>query len=127
MIIRKLGTLNQLLKEHDPTRDDVIVWTKNEVALETETEEGRKTIISIFRHFFPSFLPYHFVHNSGNNFSGHKKLCQLRNSAHCNINLADLIPRCKVYNTRLRQMKNLLENLYEICRRWSINPIHSSP
>ena len=55
MIIRKLGTLNQLLKEHDPTRDDVIVWTKKEVALETETEEGRKTIISIFRHFFPSF------------------------------------------------------------------------
>jgi hypothetical protein len=36
MIIRKLGTLNQLLKKHDPTRDDVIVWAKNEVALETE-------------------------------------------------------------------------------------------
>ena len=36
MIIRKLGTLNQLLKEHGPTRDNVIVWAKNEVALETE-------------------------------------------------------------------------------------------
>ena len=75
MIIRKLGTLNQLLKEHGPTRDDVIVWAKNEVALETETEEGRKTIISIFRRFFPPFLPYHFVHNSDNNFFGRKKLC----------------------------------------------------
>lgn len=29
--VRKLGTLEQLLKEHGPTRDDVIAWAKNEV------------------------------------------------------------------------------------------------
>ena len=35
-IVRKLGTLNQLIAEHGPTRDDVIAWAKNEVKLETE-------------------------------------------------------------------------------------------
>ena len=35
-IVRKLGTLNQLLAEHGPTRDDVLAWAKNEVMLETE-------------------------------------------------------------------------------------------
>ncbi len=28
--VRKLGTLEQLLKEHGPTRDDVIAWAKKE-------------------------------------------------------------------------------------------------
>ena len=31
MIVRKLGTLEQLLVEHGPTRDDVLAWAKNEV------------------------------------------------------------------------------------------------
>lgn len=35
-IIRKLGTLDKLLAEHGPTRDDVLAWAKNEVKLETE-------------------------------------------------------------------------------------------
>lgn len=35
-IVRKLGTLNELLAEHGPTRDDVIAWAKNEVKIETE-------------------------------------------------------------------------------------------
>lgn len=35
-IVRKLGTLNQLLAEHGPTRDDVLAWAKNKVMLETE-------------------------------------------------------------------------------------------
>lgn len=36
VIVRKLGTLNQLIVEHGPTRDDVLAWAKNEVRLETE-------------------------------------------------------------------------------------------
>ena len=28
MIVRKLGTLEQLLIEHGPTRDDVLAWAK---------------------------------------------------------------------------------------------------
>lgn len=36
VIVRKLGTLNQLIVEHGPTRDDVLAWAKNEVKLETE-------------------------------------------------------------------------------------------
>ena len=36
MIVRKLGTLEQLLIEHGPTRDDVLAWAKNEVKIETE-------------------------------------------------------------------------------------------
>lgn len=35
-IVRKLGTLEQLLPEHGPTRDDVVLWAKNEVKIETE-------------------------------------------------------------------------------------------
>lgn len=35
-IVRKLGTLEKLLVEHGPTRDDVVAWAKNEVKLETE-------------------------------------------------------------------------------------------
>ena len=27
-IVRKLGTLDQLLPEHGPTRDDVVAWAK---------------------------------------------------------------------------------------------------
>ena len=36
VIVRKLGTLNQLIVEHGPTRDDVLAWAKNEVKIETE-------------------------------------------------------------------------------------------
>ena len=35
VIIRKLGTLTDLLKEHGPTRDDVMVWAKEEARIET--------------------------------------------------------------------------------------------
>ena len=41
-IIRKLGTLEQLLPEHGPTRDDVLAWAKNEVKLETEKYKKEK-------------------------------------------------------------------------------------
>lgn len=47
MIIRKLGTLNQLLPEHGPTRDDVIAWAKNEVALETEKYKREKEALTV--------------------------------------------------------------------------------
>lgn len=35
-IIRKLGTLDLLIVEHGPTRDDVLTWAKNEVTIETK-------------------------------------------------------------------------------------------
>ena len=34
--VRKLGVLNELLKEHGPTRDDVMAWAREEARLETE-------------------------------------------------------------------------------------------
>ncbi len=34
-VIRKPGTLNDLLKEHAPTRDDVMAWAREETRLET--------------------------------------------------------------------------------------------
>lgn len=49
--VRKLGTLEQLLKEHGPTRDDVIAWAKNEVKIETEKykkENEAKTVLIPF-------------------------------------------------------------------------------
>ena len=51
VIVRKLGTLNQLLVEHGPTRDDVLAWAKNEVKLETEKykkEKEAKTVLIPF-------------------------------------------------------------------------------
>lgn len=46
VIVRKLGTLKELLPEHGPTRDDVMAWAKQEARLETlkykqELEEKR--------------------------------------------------------------------------------------
>ena len=35
VIVRKLGTLNDLLKEHGPTRDDVMAWAREEARIET--------------------------------------------------------------------------------------------
>lgn len=35
VIIRKLGTLKDLLSEHGPTRDDVMVWAKEQARIET--------------------------------------------------------------------------------------------
>lgn len=46
-IVRKLGTLEELLIEHGPTRDDVVTWAKSEVKLETEKykkEQETKTV-----------------------------------------------------------------------------------
>ena len=50
-IVRKLGTLDQLIVEHGPTRDDVLAWAKNEVKLETEKykkEKEAKTVLIPF-------------------------------------------------------------------------------
>ena len=33
VIVRKLGTLNQLIVEHGPTRDDVLAWAKMKLSL----------------------------------------------------------------------------------------------
>ena len=35
VIIRKLGTLNELIKDHGPTRDDVMAWAREEAKKET--------------------------------------------------------------------------------------------
>ena len=43
-IVRKLGTLDQLIVEHGPTRDDVLAWAKNEVKLETEKYKKEKEV-----------------------------------------------------------------------------------
>ena len=47
VIVRKLGTLNDLLVEHGPTRDDVMAWAKKEAALETEKYKKEKQSRSV--------------------------------------------------------------------------------
>ena len=50
-IVRKLGTLEHLLLEHGPTRDDVLAWAKNEVKIETQKykeEKKAKTVLIPF-------------------------------------------------------------------------------
>ncbi len=52
VIVRKLGTLKELLPEHGPTRDDVMAWAKEEARLETlkyKQEQGEKQIKLTFR------------------------------------------------------------------------------
>ncbi|MBO5523371.1 MAG: IS1634 family transposase [Roseburia sp.] len=51
-IVRKLGTLEQLLAEHGPTRDDVIAWAKNEVKIETEKYKKEKEAQTVL-------IPFH--------------------------------------------------------------------
>ncbi len=52
VIVRKLGTLNNLLKEHGPTRDDVMAWAKEEARLETlkYKEEQKSKAVQITFH-----------------------------------------------------------------------------
>ena len=42
--VRKLGTLADLLKEHGPTRDDVMKWARAEAKLETQKYKEEKTV-----------------------------------------------------------------------------------
>ena len=51
-IVRKLGTLEQLLPEHGPTRDDVVAWAKNEVKIETEKYKKEKEAQTVL-------IPFH--------------------------------------------------------------------
>jgi transposase len=46
-IVRKLGTLKELLPEHGPTRDDVLAWARNEVKIETEKYKKEKEAKSV--------------------------------------------------------------------------------
>ena len=50
--IRKLGTLKELIKEHGPTRDDVMAWARAEAKLETmrykAENEAKKVQISVY-------------------------------------------------------------------------------
>ena len=68
MIIRKLGTLNQLILEHGPTREDVIAWAKNEVKLETEKykkEKDTKTVLIPFHADRPLAYDKQVLHRGG--------------------------------------------------------------
>ena len=52
VIVRKLGTLKDLLPEHGPTRDDVMAWAKEEARLETlkYKQEQENKLIQITFH-----------------------------------------------------------------------------
>ena len=45
--IRKLGTLNELLVEHGPTRDDVMRWAKKQAEIETEKYKAQKDVKTV--------------------------------------------------------------------------------
>lgn len=51
-VIRKLGTLKDLLVEHGPTRDDVMAWAKEEARIETEKykKEQQNRLVQITFH-----------------------------------------------------------------------------
>lgn len=51
-VIRKLGTLNELLVEHGPTRDDVMVWAREQARIETQKykEEQQSKLVQISFH-----------------------------------------------------------------------------
>ena len=47
VVVRKLGTLNKLLKEHGPSRDDVMLWAKEEAKIETEKYKKEREAKSV--------------------------------------------------------------------------------
>lgn len=47
VIVRKLGTLKELLPEHGPTRDDVMAWAREEARIETEKYKKEKKSKSV--------------------------------------------------------------------------------
>ena len=49
VVVRKLGTLNDLLVEHGPTRDDVMTWAREQARIETEKykEERQSKMVQI--------------------------------------------------------------------------------
>lgn len=51
-IVRKLGTLSELIGEHGPTRDDVIAWAKEQVRAETQKykEDQKNKAVQITFH-----------------------------------------------------------------------------
>jgi len=51
-IIRKLGTLNELLVEHGPIRDDVMAWAREQARIETQKykEEQQSKLVQITFH-----------------------------------------------------------------------------
>lgn len=52
VIVRKLGTLNDLLPEHGPTRDDVMAWAREQAKIETQKfkEEQQNKAVQITFH-----------------------------------------------------------------------------
>ena len=52
VVVRKLGTLKDLLVEHGPTRDDVMAWAREQARLETEKykEERQNRMVQITFH-----------------------------------------------------------------------------
>lgn len=52
VIVRKLGTLKELLPEHGPTRDDVMAWAREEAKIETKKykEEQQSKAVQITFH-----------------------------------------------------------------------------
>ena len=47
VIVRKLGTLSELIKEHGPTREDVMRWAKEEAKIETQKYKHEQEIMSV--------------------------------------------------------------------------------
>lgn len=46
-IVRKLGTLKELLVDHGPTRDDVMAWAKEQARIETENYKDEQKAKSV--------------------------------------------------------------------------------
>lgn len=42
VVVRKLGTLSDLLEEHGPTRDDVMTWARQEAKIETQKYKSER-------------------------------------------------------------------------------------
>ena len=68
VIVRKLGTLKELLPEHGPTRDDVVAWCKEQCKLETlkyKEEQKSKSIQITFHADRQICYDQQFFHRGG--------------------------------------------------------------
>ena len=139
MIIRKLGTLNQLILEHGPTREDVVAWAKNEVKLETEKykkEKEAKTVLIPFHADRPLTYDKQVLHRGGYLFLQSvyygmqiNKICRKLKAKHkfkydINSILSDLIyarilepsSKCSSYKTASEFLEKPAYELHDIYR-----------
>ena len=64
-VVRKLGTLKDLLVEHGPTREDVMAWAREQARLETEKYKDEQQNAAAICFCSPSITGCSWIKSAG--------------------------------------------------------------